>query len=1388
MENIDQQWLEALSFSPKSLEYPDSWVGHLPFAAWLISKCKPNIFVELGTHSGNSYFSFCQAVKENKIQTKCYAVDSWKGEEHAGTYGEEIFEKVNAYNQKNYASFSKLMRMQFDEAVNYFSDGSIELLHIDGLHTYEAVKHDFETWTPKLASTSFVIFHDINVRERNFGVWRLWEEIKKKYPLHLEFLHSHGLGVLCTGKNDTEIPWMRPHTEEQRTVQLFFQGLGEKQFFAYNLLRKQEENSTLKSEIQNFHAQVATKDQEIAEQNARLTEFANKEASFRETEQLLLAEIASLQQTCTEVTQSRSWRITKPLRMVAQGLRKGKIRSINNLGQKFFHHIYHSGLRNTCVKTWAFLRDRLHSVHSLSQPEDLQSLDENSHKEDQCDPIHTSSPIKLLAYYLPQFHPIPENDRWWGEGFTEWANVARAQPLYPGHNQPDLPGPLGFYDLRIPEVMRKQVDMAKHHGIYGFCFHYYWFSGKRLLELPLERYLEDPSCDLPFCLNWANENWSRRWDGRDQEVLIQQAHSPEDDLAIMQDLLRYFSDPRYIRVDGRPVFLVYHAKLLPDMEATLERWRKCCEEQGERPPYFVMVQSFENQDPRQYGFDAATQFPPHIGHNPLGFKTTSIPGIIPGFTGRAVAYEELRDQTLAGLGQPFTLFPCVCPNWDNTPRRGKSAYLYPGATPKKYAQWLTQACAHATKTLPDDRAFVFVNAWNEWAEGAHLEPNQHYGYAFLNATSRVLAATGAAGRSVIDPKLRLRLLVVSHDAARAGAQILLLEHLRWLKRHAAVDIHLIILQDGALRADFEATCPVLLCPPQRLSVDALKKFCGMPDLIFGNTAVAAAAYDTLSTLGVPIITHVHELEQSLQKFAGQATLDKMLRYTNRYVAASESIRQNLISRHGVTPDAIQTIRAFITPTPIHESPNRSYLHHLGIRQDSLIVLGCGSRDWRKGVDIFVEVARRVLETPNCPSVTFIWIGGGSDPSISDPQELAENYGLSKQVLLLGEQADPQPYFQAADIFLLTSREDPFPLVCLEAAASKTPVICFDETGDMPEFVGLGGGFVTPKEDVEAMATQVFRLLGSSELRNKLGQKAFENLHARHTTDIAVPKLLTLCREVAGKPAPVSVIVPNYNYANYLDQRLASVFEQTFRDMEVIVLDDASTDQSLEVLTKWQKRTNLQLIKNISNSGNVFVQWRKGLELAKGEFIWIAEADDDAAPSFLATLLTACAQPGVVMAYSIPQVIDGQGHLASGFDYRESYLTYAARNRWTQSYEVSGREEAQEVLSVVNCVPNVSAVVLRKPDPAILEDCEAYRCSGDWLFYLHLAAYGRIAYVHGNLAFHRRHDQSVIGEDQQTKQCLLRQEMEQIHQFAQKSFGPLPEETLERMKAFRESLR
>lgn len=367
-------------------------------------------------------------------------------------------------------------------------------------------------------------------------------------------------------------------------------------------------------------------------------------------------------------------------------------------------------------------------------------------------------PATLIAFYLPQFHTIPENDAWWGAGFTEWRNVARALPQFEGHAQPRLPGELGFYDLRNPQVMRDQAKLACEYGIGAFCFYFYWFGGKTLLEQPLQQWLDDPSIDLSFCLCWANENWSRRWDGRADDVLIGQSHSAEDDLAFIAHVARYLRDPRYLRVDGKPLLLVYRPGLLPDAAATASRWRQWCCEHGIGEICIAYVQGFERPDPRNIGFDAAVEFPPNLAApaNITARQTL----INPDYTGQVLDWRELVDEYRQRVLPAYRLFPGVNCGWDNEPRRSGQGRSYLHASPHVYGTWLEETITHRLAPATACDRLVFINAWNEWAEGAVLEPDARLGYAWLDATRRALHR--AALPSDAAPRLKTRPCVVVH--------------------------------------------------------------------------------------------------------------------------------------------------------------------------------------------------------------------------------------------------------------------------------------------------------------------------------------------------------------------------------------------------------------------------------------------------------------------------------------------------------------------------------------------------------------------------------------------------------------------------------------------------
>jgi len=350
--------------------------------------------------------------------------------------------------------------------------------------------------------------------------------------------------------------------------------------------------------------------------------------------------------------------------------------------------------------------------------------------------------LRSIAFYLPQYHSIPENDQWWGEGFTEWTNVRKAQPRFNGHYQPHVPGKLGYYDLRDPNAHAQQAELAKSYGIGGFCYYHYWFNGKRLLEHPFNETLASGKPDFPFCLCWANENWTRRWDGEEREILIAQDHSHEDDLAHINSLIPAFRDERYIRVNGKPLFLVYKTNLLPNPKRTSEIWREAARKAGIGELYLVRIENhFQGYDPppQEIGFDAATEFAPHWGC--FGEKISDRVELYNEYRGCNPLIYDYDNIMLGMLGRPkpdYKLFRGVFPSWDNSARRRNDPVMFINSSPGKYAFWLSQIARYTLQNFQGDERLIFINAWNEWGEGCHLEPDQKYGVRYLEATRQAI--------------------------------------------------------------------------------------------------------------------------------------------------------------------------------------------------------------------------------------------------------------------------------------------------------------------------------------------------------------------------------------------------------------------------------------------------------------------------------------------------------------------------------------------------------------------------------------------------------------------------------------------------------------------------
>lgn len=384
--------------------------------------------------------------------------------------------------------------------------------------------------------------------------------------------------------------------------------------------------------------------------------------------------------------------------------------------------------------------------------------------------------VQLLALYFPQFHAIPENDAWWGKGFTDWVNVRRAQPQFRGHDQPRVPLGERYYDQSSKETVAWQIDLARRHGIHGFCHYHYWFDGKQLLEKPTNIVLDSPELDFPFCLAWANESWSRRWDGRDHHVLQAQKHRP--DKALWQRhfdyLFRAWSDPRAIKVDGRPLFLVYRAQLIQQPGEMFAFWRTEALKRGLPGLYIVAMKQYEFPAPEVLRhFDATMQFQPFEAIFSPDFEGEVLETSRPVMALRRLperaqdVLRALRYWLFSGLtfydydmvwkqilkveregGIPA--LPGAFVDWDNTARYVKRARIFRGASPERFEHWFRRLVA-ITATRPPPERTIFINAWNEWAEGTYLEPDEKHGYGYLEAVKRCMdeqAAFSAEARSV----------------------------------------------------------------------------------------------------------------------------------------------------------------------------------------------------------------------------------------------------------------------------------------------------------------------------------------------------------------------------------------------------------------------------------------------------------------------------------------------------------------------------------------------------------------------------------------------------------------------------------------------------------------
>jgi hypothetical protein len=961
------------------------------------------------------------------------------------------------------------------------------------------------------------------------------------------------------------------------------------------------------------------------------------------------------------------------------------------------------------------------------------------------------SDVKNFAFYLPQFHEIKENNEWWGPGFTEWTNVKKSIPFFEGHYQPHVPLGDDYYDLSDVQTMEKQAKLAKLFGIDAFVMYYYWFDGRKLLDRPFNHLLNNPELNFPYLICWANESWTRRWDGKSEEILIEQKYEGTFAYDFIEDASKHFSNPNYQKINGRPVLLIYRPEEIPNLKEVTLEWRDTVKSLGFEGLYLISVNSFTNIDSYEFGFDASVNFAP----NNMGLT----PSKIRNFKGNLFEYNDLvafnQDRSSTN-----PVFSCVTPSWDNTARRGKEGTVFLGSTPFKFRNWLMQETRRMKNKFEKyDERVIFINAWNEWAEGSHLEPDEKYGYQWLHAVadckeeiywenfySKKMAQELNDTQDYIFKNQELevqtysKLILVLHNLHRNGAQINGLNMLREFKGKG-IQVEVIALSGGPLLGDFESLLLRDLIiidklPPEKIEIQIASLKSRGYDRAIINSVASGGIAGILSKYEIDIVSLVHEFPETIKEYqleesAKKVALNsKIVVFPSEYVKDQFSYIAKVKNRTIVLPQGLYNLESqSVWP----EWQATKLMQELNWDAKNPIVTGIGYGDMRKGFDIFCRVAEVSSH------LNFLWVG---DINLGEPEIEKVIKKPPKNLRLVKFQEKISKYLQISDLLLVTSRKDPFPSTVLESLGRGIPVITLSGCTGMEELIKNLDLPVVSSHDPFTISETIHETISK------------ENSLKRETRSVFVREQMNFrsyCLKLLSMhnldQKTVTAIVPSYNYENYLIARLNQIENQKYTVDQIIFFDDASTDASFAKGCDflWLSKSKVIVEKNLSNSGSPFSNWPNLIRKSDSDYTWIAETDDIASIHFLSSLVSKEAEFAGLIYCNSAQV-DGEGEiLASDFS---QYLERIKRRNYKNSYFIEGEKEIIDCLSIQNTIPNISAVLfrtslLKKKLEYFIVSSKNLKTAADWYLYIQILEETSIHYSCLTLNAQRRHNTSVI---------------------------------------------
>ncbi len=614
------------------------------------------------------------------------------------------------------------------------------------------------------------------------------------------------------------------------------------------------------------------------------------------------------------------------------------------------------------------------------------------------------------------------------------------------------------------------------------------------------------------------------------------------------------------------------------------------------------------------------------------------------------------------------------------------------------------------------------------------------------------------------------ILFVGHDGIKAGSEVVLLEVIKWFYRHTSRPIKILLLNAGELAASYSRYGEILVLSKRRIDDTNLFNhfFSENWEFLYLNTVVSGNVIELIReqklTINAPIIAHIHEMEKVLLEYKDELAYLKEV--TDYWITASDFSTKDLIEKFQISKEKVTTVSAFISPfvkqyQDISEI-KRTSRKELGVSDDSFVVIGCGTAYWRKGPDLFLETARNVGANPN---IEFVWIGGGTDLEIYKDDLTTDE---RKYIHFVGNKTNSNELIAAGDLFYLSSREDPFPLVVMEAAQYGIPTICFEPTTGITGFLKKDAGITIPTIDTSIAAEKINEIVKNEKERQSLGMEGKKRVFSEYTTDHQCLRIYSAIRNNTKLKPSVSVIVPFYNHEEFVEDRLDSILDQSIKDIEIILLDDCSDDKTAEkALALTEKDPRVKHVFNEKNSGSPFKQWELGLSLSNSELIWIAEGDDSCELDFLERLLGYFKDPLVNIASARTEIIDENGDIKEGA--LLPYLETACEGKFKASYVKDGIVEVNENMGVMCTLVNASGLVIRKSALGeILNQAVKFKMCGDWLVYLNALKNRKIAYDHKAVNYFRRHDRSVVNKIEGTD--IYFQERYKISEFIVNNFS------------------